>query len=100
MRPRVFFSAFEPLHEVPEACDICTLDPPIFSYEFHSRDENGKAREKKGFCCSMCAVTLVLKAEREASNLWAEEEAALKSDDFDVSDFQQHRLVAYAKQGR
>jgi hypothetical protein len=95
MRPSLFFSAFEPLHERPEVCDVCHSRPPVLSYEFATYGTAGEAKEKKGFCCADCTTTLLRILERDESQRWAEEEKALKADESDVSDFRQHRLAAF-----
>jgi hypothetical protein len=95
MRPSLFFSAFEPLHETPESCDICKSKPPVVSYEFTSYGIRGEAKEKKGFCCAHCSTLLLRTLESDESQRWVEEEAALEADASDVSDFRQHRLAAF-----
>ncbi|HXY11014.1 MAG TPA: hypothetical protein VEI52_24490 [Terriglobales bacterium] len=95
MRPSVFFSAFEPLHETPEMCDVCHAKPPVLSYELDTYGTRGEAKEKKGFCCAHCTTILLRILERDESQRWAQEEAALKADDSDVSDFRRHRLAAF-----
>jgi hypothetical protein len=99
MKPNIFFSAFEPLHEVPEVCDICKLNPPALSYEFETALEAREPEERKGFCCRWCAAELLHKLERAATRRWAEEEAALKVDEFDVTDFRERRLAAFPSHG-
>jgi hypothetical protein len=95
MRPSVLFSAFDPLHETPERCDVCESKPPVFSYEFATYRPRGEAEEKKGFCCARCTTLLLRTLQRDESQRWAEEEAALRADESDVSDFRQHRLAAF-----
>jgi hypothetical protein len=99
MRPSVFFSAFEPLHEAPEVCDVCSSDPPVLRYEFNTYGESREAREEKGFCCSRCAMEFLCRLENSESVKWAEEESALKADGFDVADLRQHRLAAFLNNG-
>jgi len=94
MKPSVFFSAFEPLHEVPEVCDVCHLEPPALSYEFDTSEEAGEPEEQKGFCCRWCAGELLHKLERADAQRRAQEEAALKVDEFDIVDFQEPELTA------
>ena len=94
MKPSVFFSAFEPLHEVPQECDVCHLDPPVLSYEFETTGEAGGPEEQKGFCCRWCAAELLHKLERADAQRRAEEEAALKVDEFDIIDFREPELAA------
>ena len=94
MRPSLFFSAFEPLHETPDVCGICRANPPVFSYEVATCGARGQAKEKKGFCCVHCTTLLLRKLERDESQRWTEEQAALNADESDVADFRQHRLAA------
>jgi len=94
MKPSVFFSAFEPLHEVPQVCDVCHLDPPVLSYEFGIVGEGGEAEEQRGFCCRWCATDLLHQLERAEAQRRAAEEAALKVDEFDIVDFQEPELAA------
>jgi hypothetical protein len=94
MKPSVFFSAFEPLHEVPQVCDVCHLDPPMLSYEFGTTREAGEPEEQKGFCCRWCAAELLLKVERADALRRAQEKAALKVDEFEIIDFREPELTA------
>jgi hypothetical protein len=100
MRPYVFFSAFELLRDKPEMCNVCSSKPPVFNYELETWGENGKPEEQKGFCCSRCAVELLQELGRAESQKWAEEEAALEKDDFDVTDFRERRLAAFPNSAR
>ena len=93
MKPSVSFSAFEPLHEVPEVCDVCHLDPPALSYEFGTTGEGGEPEEQKGFCCRGCAAELLHKLERAGAQGRAQEEAALKVDEFDILDSPEPELA-------
>jgi hypothetical protein len=95
MKPSVFFSAIEPLHEIPGVCDLCISSLPILSYEFEECGASRESQEKKGFCCARCAVELLRKLEHAEARQWAEEEAALKVDEFDISAFREHRLAAF-----
>jgi hypothetical protein len=99
MKPNVFFSAFEPLHEVPQVCDLCQMDPPVLSYEFETTGELGEPEERKGFCCRWCATELLHKLERAEALRREAEEAALKVDEFDIIDLQEPEL-AFASPGR
>lgn len=94
MKPSVFFSAFEPMHEVPQVCDVCNLDPPMLRYEFETTGKAGEPEEQKGFCCRWCAAELLHKLERADAQRRAQEEAALKVDEFDIVDFQEPELAA------
>lgn len=94
MKPSVFFSAFEPLHEVPQVCDVCNLDPPTLSYEFETTGEAGEPEGQSGYCCRWCAAELLHKLERADAQRRGQEEAALKVDEFDIVDFQEPELAA------
>jgi hypothetical protein len=83
MKPSLFFSAFEPLHEVPAHCDLCQFNPPVFSYEF---EESEELAMRKGFCCLRCALELLHKADHTEGERWAEEKEALEVDEFDLPD--------------
>jgi len=96
----LFFAGFDPLHEVPEVCTVCASRPPVFSYDHHAFDSKGQPQRTTGFCCAPCAAVLLKKLERAESQEWAEEEAALESDDFDVTEFRKHRLAAFPGAGR
>ena len=95
MMDSLFLAGFDPLHEVPENCTLCSSQPPIFSFDYRVLDENSKPQELKGFCCASCAAGLLKKLERAESQEWASEEAALAEDDFDVTEFRKHRLAAF-----
>ncbi len=88
MKSSLFFYAFEPLHEVPQVCDVCRLDSPVLGYEFGTAGEAGEPDEK-GFCCRWCATELLHKLQRADAQKRAEEEAALKVDEFDIIDFRE-----------
>jgi hypothetical protein len=91
----LFFAGFDPLHEVPEVCTVCSSHPPVFSYDYRALDKNGETQKTTGFCCVPCAMQLVKKLERAESQEWEEEEAALEEDAFDVTEFRKHRLAAF-----
>ncbi|HUK26519.1 MAG TPA: hypothetical protein VLV49_18215 [Terriglobales bacterium] len=96
----LFFAGFDPLHEVPELCTVCSLRPPVFGFDYRALDENGESRKTTGFCCAACAAALLEKLERAESREWAEEEAALAKDDFDVTALHKQRLAAFPGSGR
>lgn len=96
----LFFAGFDPLHEVPELCAICSLRPPVFSYDYRALDRNGEHQKTTGFCCAFCAAGLLKKLERAESEEWAEEEAVLEGDSFDVTEFRKHRLAAFPGSAR
>ena len=94
MKPSVFFSAFEPLHEVPQACDACHLEFPVLNYEFNTTTATGEPVEEKGFCCRWCAAELLQKLVRADAQRRVEERAALKVDEFDIINFEEPEPVA------
>jgi hypothetical protein len=94
MKPSVFFSAFEPLHEVPQVCDVCHLDPPVLSYEVGTTREAGEPEEQKGFCCRWCAAELLQKVERADDLRRAQERTALRVDEFEIIDFREPELAS------
>ena len=74
MYNRLCFTTLDLCQDVPSACGVCTLRPPVFRYTF-SDDESTRAEYIKGFCCGSCAVKLldVLEhAESQASESKAE----------------------------
>jgi len=91
----LFFAGFDPLHEVPEVCTVCSSQPPVFSFDYHTLGADGEPQAMKGFCCKACAAEFLKKLERVESLEWASEEAALAQDDFDVSEFRKHRLAVF-----
>jgi len=93
MHDSLSFTVFDPLRDAPEMCSICESNPPVFHYEFLA---NESSDPQKGFCCRFCAVKLLGKLERAESQEWAEEEAALRADDQDVSGFRQRRLATFS----
>ena len=96
----LFFAGFDPLHEAPAVCTVCSLHPPVFNYDYHTLDPNGEPQRTTGFCCASCATQLLKRLERAESQEWAEEEASLEEDAFDVSEFRRHRLAAFPGSGR
>jgi len=100
MMDSLFFAGFDPLHEVPEVCTVCSSRPPVFTYDYRALEENGESQKTTGFCCVPCAAALLKKLERSESQEWSAEEAALAKDDFDVADFHKHRLAAFPGSGR
>jgi hypothetical protein len=91
----VFFAGFDPLHEVPAVCTVCSLHPPVFSYDYRALNPDGEAQRTTGFCCFTCATHLLSRLEQAESQEWAEEEASLEEDAFDVGEFRKHRLATF-----
>ena len=94
MRNTISFSTFDPLlSDAPSLCDVCETKPSILEFESHG--EGGTARRKKGFCCSSCASVLLAELQEEESAAWAEEEASMRSDGLDMTDFHTRRLATF-----
>jgi len=100
MMDTLFFASFDPLHDVPKLCILCSSHPPVFSYDYRALDRSGESRKTSGYCCARCAARLLKKLELAESQEWAEEEAALENDEFDITDFRKHRLAAFPGSGR
>lgn len=94
MNSKVTFSSFDPVVHDTQLCDVCLANPPILHYELRAGD--AQDLPSKGFCCSRCALELLKKVECAGSQEWADEEAALKADDVDVSEFHRRRLASFA----
>jgi hypothetical protein len=95
MMDSLFFAGFDPLHEVPEKCTLCATHPPVFTFDYRGLIGKGESQKTTGFCCVACAGRLLKTLARAESEEWAEEEAALAKDDFDVTEFHKHRLAAF-----
>jgi hypothetical protein len=95
MNSKVTFSSYDPVVHDTQLCDVCQANPPILHYELCAGDA-AQDLPGKGFCCSHCAVELLKKVESAESQEWADEEAALKADDVDVSEFHRRRLASFA----
>jgi len=95
MMDSLFLAGFDPLHETPESCVLCSLRPPVFAFDYRALDKNQRTRETKGFCCALCAVALVRKLQRAEAQEWASEEAALAADNVDVTELHRHRVTVF-----
>jgi hypothetical protein len=96
MDDSLFFATFDPLFiNAPEACTLCIVRPPAFSYEYALQQESGQRTYQKGFCCSKCARDLVRKLESREASEWQQEEAALEAEHMDVTDLQKRRLATF-----
>jgi hypothetical protein len=96
MNDSLFFATFDPLYvNAPDACTMCVVQPPIYSYEYCIEDEDGKRTYLKGFCCAACANTLLKKLENREAEEWEQEEAALEAEHLDVTDLQKRRLASF-----
>jgi len=96
MNDRVFFATFDPLFvNAPEACNLCLLLPPAFSYEYCIDRDEGKRHYIKGYCRGACAAGLLKKLAGKEALEWAEEEAELRAEDVDVTDLEKRRLATF-----
>lgn len=96
MIDRICFATFDPLRDVPQACNRCLTHPPVFTFEFHCHADGGEGREEKGHCCGRCAAELLKRLESAESREWAEEEAALRAEDLEIDGFRERRLSTFA----
>jgi hypothetical protein len=99
MNSSLSFFSFEPLREVPEVCSQCSASSPALIYESRTYRDGEDPEEARGFCCVRCAVELLKKLERSEAQQWTQEEAALRAENVDVSDFHSHRLAAFRRMG-
>lgn len=96
MNDSVFFATFDPLYiDAPDGCSLCITQPPIFTYEYCTEEENGQREYLKGFCCAPCAANLLKNLASAEAGEWAKEEADLEADNLDVTDFQKRRLATF-----
>jgi hypothetical protein len=95
VRASLFSAAFDLMHEVPAKCALCSAKPPVFSYEFRTYRANSQLKQAEGFCCAFCASQLLKRLERDERAEWAQEDSALKAQDFDVADLHAHRLAGF-----
>ena len=96
MTDSVFFATFDPLlSNAPDACTICLVQPPAFSYEYCIENEDGERKYLNGFTCSGCATGLLKKLANAEASQWEAEEAVLEAEDVDVTDLQKRRLATF-----
>ena len=79
----------------PEACNLCLLLPPAFSYEYCIDRDEGKRHYIKGYCRGACAAGLLKKLAGKEALEWTEEEAELRAEDVDVTDLEKRRLATF-----
>ena len=100
MNDSVFLATFDPLFiNAPQACSLCLAQPPVFQYEYCIEQGGGERHYIKGFCCSQCATGLLKRLEGKEAQEWADEEAELQLNDFDVDDLQKRRLATFGNSG-
>ena len=96
MRDTLCFSSFDPLFsDAPAVCDLCEKQPSVF--HFRSATSDSEAHPAKGFCCAACASVLLGRLERAESLVWAQEEASVRAEGSDVSEFRKRRLAAFGE---
>jgi hypothetical protein len=97
MSEKITFATFDPMRfDPPSHCDICASNPSVLHYEY-SVDEGARLSPKRGFCCSSCATRLLEKLQSAESQAWAEEEASLRAEEFDVADLEERRLAIFGE---
>lgn len=89
-------STYDPMHEVPERCNVCWSNAPIFYYEWLTHTEESGRQATEGFCCFECAAELLKKMKHSEAHEWGEEEAALEVEESDLTGMREHRLTAFA----
>ena len=96
MRITVSFSTFDPfLNDAPSLCDLCESKPSVFHFERASSEETPERLPARGFCCAQCASQMLEGLQQTESTAWAEEEALVKAQGVDVSDFHDRRLATF-----
>jgi hypothetical protein len=96
MNSKITFATFDPLfRETPERCVTCSVNPPAFHYEYFSGVE--ELEPEVGFCCATCAPDILAKLASAECQAWQDEEAALQTDDIDVSDLHRWRVAAFQR---
>jgi hypothetical protein len=61
--------------------------------------ERGRQR-LAGFCCAVCATRLLEELQEKESAAWAEEEASVRNEGYDVTDFRERRLATFGSSRR
>ena len=98
MMHSVFFATFDPLlSNPPDACSLCLIAPPAFSYEYCIEDADGERKFLNGFSCADCSTGLLKKLANAEATQWEEEEAVLEAEALDVTDLQKRRLATFGR---
>jgi hypothetical protein len=84
------------MHEVPERCQVCWSNPPVFYYEWLPYSNHAEPHVIEGFCCAACAAEFLRDLKHGEAREWAKEEAALEADESDLTGMREHRLTAFA----
>jgi len=101
MRNQVKFSTFDPLFsDAPSLCGICGMRPSVLHFESSCQEGDSECPNVRGFCCAVCAMRLLEDLERAESVTWAEEEASVRKEGGDVSDFHTRRVVTFGSSNR
>ena len=96
MRSKITFATFDPVFlETPRQCTECSVNPPVFRYEFsHGVEEH---EPEVGFCCLTCAPNMLAKLAGAECQAWQDEETALQNADVDVRELHQWRIAAFQR---
>jgi hypothetical protein len=96
MRNQLTFSTFDPIFsDAPSICGLCGARPSVLHYENGCDEGDSGCRPVRGFCCMVCAVHLLEELELAEAQTWAEEEASVRKEGGDVSDFHARRLATF-----
>jgi hypothetical protein len=101
MRNQLTFSTFDPLFsDAPSLCDLCETKPSVFQFNNGGTESEAGCRPIKGFCCAGCAIQLLEQLQQEESVTWAEEEASVRKEGGDISEFHARRLATFGVRSR
>jgi hypothetical protein len=101
MRSQLTFSTFDPLFsDAPRICEMCGTRPSVFRFEDGCNEGDSTCQRVAGFCCSSCATRLLEELQQKESATWAEEEASVRKEGDDVTDFHKRRLATFGACGR
>ena len=96
MRAQLTFSTFDPLFfDVPSICEMCGTRPSVFKFEDGGNEGDSGRQSLVGFCCTACATRLLEELQEKESAAWAEEEASVRKEGDDVTDFHKRRLATF-----
>ena len=96
MRAQMTFSTFDPLFsDVPSICEMCGTRPSVFKFDDGCNESQSGRQRLAGFCCTVCATRLLEELQEKESVAWAEEEASVRNEGYDVTDFHKRRLTTF-----
>jgi hypothetical protein len=74
---------------------MCGTRPSVFKFEDGCNGGEGGPQRVAGFCCPVCAIRLLEELQQKESAAWAEEEASVRKEGYDVTDFRKRRLATF-----